>query len=95
MHSFEMSAQRLALLAPGWAWILSGSRENSKPEKCLKTRQNPRRPVHAVLGGFYHQKTSPFADVSLDIIVSPLRSFEWKLSPLGNPSWNHLPLLVT
>jgi hypothetical protein len=29
-----------------------GRRKNSKPEKCSKTATNPRRPVHAVLGGF-------------------------------------------
>ena len=29
-----------------------GSRENSKPEKCLKTAQTPTRQVHALLGGF-------------------------------------------
>lgn len=34
-------AQRLALLALGRAWTLLGSRKNSKPEKCLKMRQNP------------------------------------------------------
>jgi hypothetical protein len=28
-----------------------GSRENSKPEKCLNIAQNPQRPVHALLGG--------------------------------------------
>src|SRR5215211_124652 len=39
-----------------------GSSMYSKPEKCFKTATNPRRPVHAVLGGrlcsdsmgFYH-----------------------------------------
>jgi len=28
-----------------------GGRKNSKPGKYLKMRQNPQRPVHAVLGG--------------------------------------------
>jgi hypothetical protein len=45
----------------GRAWILFGSRKNSKPacrrwrmsrEKCLKMRQNPQRPVRAVLARF-------------------------------------------
>jgi hypothetical protein len=36
--------------ALGRAWILFGSRKNSKPEKYLKTAQNPQRPVHALLG---------------------------------------------
>ncbi len=44
------SAQRYALLAAGWAWTMFGSRRNSKPEKCLKTATNPRRPVHVLLG---------------------------------------------
>jgi hypothetical protein len=38
------------VVALGRAWTLLGSRENSKPEKCLKTAQNPQRPVHALLG---------------------------------------------
>src|SRR6266542_7110862 len=45
------AAQRFALLALGRAWIMFGSRKNTKPEKCLKMPQNPQRPVHAVLGG--------------------------------------------
>ncbi len=62
----------------GWAGVDS-VREQKKLEarKCLKTRQNPQRPVHAVLGSFYHQLSFPFANVSLVIIVSLLRSFEW------------------
>ncbi len=44
-------AQRFALVAVGRAWILLGSRKNSKPENYLKMRQNPHRPLHAVLGG--------------------------------------------
>ncbi len=47
---FCYAAQRFALLALGRAWILFGSRKNSKPEKCLKMPQNPQRPVHALLG---------------------------------------------
>jgi hypothetical protein len=27
-----------------------GSRKNPKPEKCLKMRQTPHRPLHALLG---------------------------------------------
>jgi hypothetical protein len=34
----------------GRAWILFGSRKNSKPEKYLKMRQNPHHPLHALLG---------------------------------------------
>jgi hypothetical protein len=48
---FGAASQRLALLALGRAWILFGSRKNSKPEKC-STRsvpQNPHRPVHIIL----------------------------------------------
>lgn len=41
-------------MALGWAWTLLGSRENLKPEKCLKKSQNPQRPVHALLGGFWN-----------------------------------------
>jgi len=48
----EVVAQRLALLALGRTGILFESRENSKPENCLKTRQNPQRPVHALLARF-------------------------------------------
>jgi len=40
-------------MALGWAWILFGSRKNLKPEKCLKMRQNPQRPVHALLARFF------------------------------------------
>jgi len=50
-----MAAQRFALLALGRAWILFGSRKNSKPENCSKMPQNPQRPVHALLGGFLFQ----------------------------------------
>jgi hypothetical protein len=31
----EVAAERLALLALGWAWTLLGSIKNSKPEKRL------------------------------------------------------------
>jgi hypothetical protein len=48
------AAERFALLALGRAWILLGSRENSKPEKCLKMPQNPTRQVHALLGTVFH-----------------------------------------
>jgi hypothetical protein len=47
------AAQRFALLALGQAWILFGSRENSKPENYRKMPQNPQRPVHALLGGVF------------------------------------------
>jgi len=57
-HTFDKSyfnldvpAQRFALLAGGRAWTMLGSRENSKPEKCLKMATNPTCPVHALLGG--------------------------------------------
>ena len=42
-------AQRLAVLAAELAWTVLGCREDSKPEECLKTEMNPRRPVHAML----------------------------------------------
>ena len=45
----SLNGLRYALSGHRWAWILFGSRENSKPEKCLKTPQNPQCPVHAVL----------------------------------------------
>ena len=41
----NLIAQRLALLALGRAWILLGSRENSKPEKCSKSRTVPTYPA--------------------------------------------------
>ncbi|HEV2876539.1 MAG TPA: hypothetical protein VGW09_04620 [Nitrososphaeraceae archaeon] len=47
----QATAQRLALLALGRAWIMLESRKNSKRGKCLKMPQNPQRPVHALLGG--------------------------------------------
>jgi hypothetical protein len=34
----------------GRMWIMFGSRENSKREKCSKSRTVPLRPVHALLG---------------------------------------------
>ena len=43
-------ANGLRYWALGRMWILFGSRENSKPEKCSKMPQNPQRPVHALLG---------------------------------------------
>ena len=43
---FTSAIQRFALLALGRAWILFGSRKNSKPEKYLKMGQNPQRRVH-------------------------------------------------
>jgi len=45
----QASVQRFALLAGGRAWKLFGSRKNPKPEKCLKIRTVPTRPVHALL----------------------------------------------
>ena len=51
----RQAAQRFALPACGRAWTLLGSRKNSKPEKCLKTAQNPQRPVHTLLGGVSYQ----------------------------------------
>jgi hypothetical protein len=33
----------------GRAWILFGSRKNLKPEKCLKTAQNPTSRLRALL----------------------------------------------
>ena len=54
------SAQRIALPACGRAGILLGNRKNSKPEKCLKMRQNPTRQVHALLGAFSLEVTSTF-----------------------------------
>jgi len=48
--TYVPAAQRIALLALGRAWTLLGSRKNLKPEKCSKMRQNPQRPVHALLG---------------------------------------------
>jgi hypothetical protein len=37
----------------GRAWIRLGSRKNPKPEKCLKTAQNPTSRLHALLGAFW------------------------------------------
>jgi hypothetical protein len=46
----SLAAQWFALLALGRARTLLRSRKNLKPEECLKTAMNPRRPVHALLG---------------------------------------------
>jgi hypothetical protein len=43
-------AQRFALAAGGRDEIRFESRKNSKPEKCLKTAQNPTSRLHALLG---------------------------------------------
>ena len=50
-------AQRFALPASGRAGTLLRSRKNSKPENCLKMRQNPTCLVHALLGAVYEHKT--------------------------------------
>ena len=50
--TFTIAAERFALPACGRAWILLGSRKNSKRGKCSKMPQNPTRQVHALLGGF-------------------------------------------
>lgn len=46
-----------------WRWGGRGqclrAEKNSKPEKCLKMRQNPQRPVHALLGVFVVQDSPP------------------------------------
>jgi hypothetical protein len=34
----------------GGRGLYLGAGKNSKPEKCLKMRQNPTRPLHVVLG---------------------------------------------
>jgi hypothetical protein len=49
---FGAASQRFALPACGRAWILLGSRKNSKRGKCSKMPQNPTRQVHALLAGF-------------------------------------------
>ena len=46
---FALPANGLRYWALGRAWILFGSRENSKPENYRKKPQNPQRPVHALL----------------------------------------------
>ncbi len=38
--------------ALGRAWILFGSKKNSKPENYLKSRAVPQRPVHVLLARF-------------------------------------------
>ena len=43
----RLKSNGFALAAVGRAWILLGSRKNSKPEKCLKKPQTPNRPLHA------------------------------------------------
>jgi hypothetical protein len=64
-----------------WRW--GGRRDAVQTEKAASVEKSlgnalsPQRPVHAVLGSFYHQLTFQFADVLVDIIVLPLRSFEW------------------
>ena len=50
---YKADAQRFALPACGRAWILFGSKKNSKREKCLKMPQNPTRQVHAMLARSY------------------------------------------
>lgn len=52
-----LPTERFALPACGRAWILLGSRKNSKREKCLKMPQNPTRQVHALLATFLLKKT--------------------------------------
>jgi hypothetical protein len=54
------AAELFALVDFGRAWILFGSRKNSKPEKCSKTAQNPQRPVRALLGAFRAQDFLPY-----------------------------------
>jgi hypothetical protein len=49
----HFSAEWFALLAVERAWTMLGSRENSKPEKCLKMATNPTCLAHALLGVFY------------------------------------------
>jgi len=41
--NYEPAAQRFAIPAGGRAWTMFGSKENSKPEKCLKIAQTPQR----------------------------------------------------
>ena len=45
----EGNAQRLALVAGGWAWTMFESRKNSQPEKGLEIRTLPTSPLHAML----------------------------------------------
>ena len=52
LHAERYAAERLALPACGRAWILLGSRKNSKRGKCPKMPQNPTRQVHALLARF-------------------------------------------
>jgi hypothetical protein len=51
------AAQRFALAAGGRVWIRLGSRKNPKPEKCLKTAQNPTSRLHALLAGVFALQT--------------------------------------
>ena len=60
------TAQRLALPACGRAWILPGSRKNSKPGKRLKNAQTPTCRVHALLGRHY----GTFRESRLEIFIA-------------------------
>ena len=58
--SLASATQRFALPACGRAWILFGSRKNSKRGKCPKMPQNPTRQVHALLGGGFGKRHSSY-----------------------------------
>ena len=51
------AAQRGASVAAGRAWIRCRNGILPKPENSLKNAQNPKHPLHAVLGGFEPAKT--------------------------------------
>ena len=73
------------VLACGRAWILFGSRKNSKPEKCLKMPQTPTRQVHPRRWGpsFYARETAApeLAQSILRIGRHASRTKQWRRAP--------------
>ena len=51
IHGSRPTVSVTGALALGRVWILFESKKTRSQEKCLKMRQNPQRPVHALFGG--------------------------------------------
>jgi hypothetical protein len=78
----------VCVVAVGRAWILFGSRKNSKPEKCSKMPQNPHRPLHALLArllGLGRRKLIRMLVLSAIFLFSAPRYASLRLLELMNP----------
>jgi len=57
LFGYGQQANGLRYLRVGGRGLCLGAGKSPKPEKCLKTAQNPTSRLHALLGGFSERQT--------------------------------------